>query len=342
MLALAADIRVSVVIPAYGHADYIGLTLASVFDQTFENYEVIVIDDGSPDKTEEVLKPLAEQGKISYFKQPNGGVARARNRGIGLAKGEFVALLDDDDIWPPDRLEKMVQALDGAPDAVMAYGGIRFIDRDGANLQPDDGNGTPRRLPCDGPDNPGASGDVYKNFTSENQIVSPGQTLIRRSALLAMDEPPCDPAIWGADDWDLWFKLLEQGPAIYVDHPCLRYRFHNANASRNVARMQLNVLKLIKKHLRRQRKHAERSQWLREGYQFTRKHTYLHLCHHAWLDLKSCSEYYRGSLLKSGFRNLWVCIRITPRECMNKNFILLCKGMMHAGFYGVKRKLRGR
>ncbi len=318
------------------------MTLDSVFQQTFTDYEVIVVNDGSPDDTEKVLKPYIAAGKIVYQGQPNAGVATARNRGISMARGELVALLDDDDLWPEYRLEQMVAAIDGMPEAVMAYGSIRFIDRAGADLQPDDGAGNPRRLPCDGPDNPGASGDVYQNFTRENQIVSPGQTLIRRAALLAIDEPPCDPGIWGADDWDLWFKLLEQGPAVYVDAPCLRYRFHSGNASRNAAKMQVNVLKLFKKHIQRQRAHPQRRAWLIDGYEHLKSHTYSHLCHHAWLDLKSCSEYYHNHLVKTGFMNLWVCFRVAPRECMNRRFFSLCKGMAHAGWYGVKRKLRLR
>src|SRR5260370_24652309 len=110
----AEDVRgrsVSVVIPAYRHRDFVLATLDSVFSQAFTDYEVIVINDGSSDDTTELLRPLAASGHIRYFEQANAGQATSRNRGIHAARGEFIALLDDDDLWPPDKLEWQVEAL---------------------------------------------------------------------------------------------------------------------------------------------------------------------------------------------------------------------------------------
>ncbi len=99
---------VSVIIPAYRHADMICQTLESVFSQTFRDFEVIVVNDGSPDRTAEVVAPFVANGKIRYFSQRNAGQAAARNRGASEARGKFFAFLDDDDVWPPEKLEWQV------------------------------------------------------------------------------------------------------------------------------------------------------------------------------------------------------------------------------------------
>src|SRR4051812_9960334 len=86
---------VSIVIPAYNHAHYIGEALASVFKQTFKDIEVIVINDGSPDNTEQILRHFADTGKIVYVYQENKGQAAARNHGLSIARGKYIAFLDD-------------------------------------------------------------------------------------------------------------------------------------------------------------------------------------------------------------------------------------------------------
>lgn len=98
---------VSVVIPTYNRAHLIIETLESVFAQTYTDYEVIVVDDGSTDNTEEVLAPYRD--RIRYIKQKNAGASVARNRGIVSAQGEYVTFLDSDDIWFPEKLEKQVR-----------------------------------------------------------------------------------------------------------------------------------------------------------------------------------------------------------------------------------------
>jgi glycosyltransferase involved in cell wall biosynthesis len=100
-----SDPLISVIIPTYRHRDFILRTLDSVFAQTRGDYEIIVVNDGSPDDTKTVLTPLVDAGRIRYVEQPNGGQSQARNRGLELARGKYIAFLDDDDLWPPDKLE---------------------------------------------------------------------------------------------------------------------------------------------------------------------------------------------------------------------------------------------
>ena len=221
---------VSVVIPTYRHRDLVPATLASVWAQTCTDTEVIVVDDGSPDDTAGALRPLAEAGRIRYFRQENAGQARARNRGIAEARGTFIALLDDDDLWPPDKLEWQVAALRERPDAVLAYGFAARLSDD---------------LRLSEPDMP--SGPVREAFLRRNYIFSPGQTLIRSDALRQVGG--CDASIWGSDDWDLYIRLAALGPFVYQDRNALRYRLHAGNASKNAWKMYVNACRVQRKHL---------------------------------------------------------------------------------------------
>lgn len=112
---------VSVIIPAYNAAQYVGEALESVFAQTFADYEVIVVNDGSPDtdELERVLAPYME--RTTYLKQENRGPSGARNTGIERARGKYVALLDSDDLWLSDYLTKQVALLDADPELDLVY-----------------------------------------------------------------------------------------------------------------------------------------------------------------------------------------------------------------------------
>ncbi|WP_050030458.1 glycosyltransferase family A protein [Verrucomicrobium sp. BvORR034] len=103
---------VSVVIPAYNHAEYILACLDSVFKQSYRDFEILLIDDGSPDQTADMVRPFVSDGTIRYFRQENSGQAQARNRGLQEARGKYIAYLDDDDLWPSDKLEWQVAALE--------------------------------------------------------------------------------------------------------------------------------------------------------------------------------------------------------------------------------------
>ncbi len=231
---MAALPTVSVIIPTYKHCDFVLATLDSVFTQTFTDYEVIVVNDGSPDDTGSLLKPLAEAGRICYVEQENQGQGAARNLGIAQARGEFVALLDDDDLWPPDKLEWQVACLRANPAAVMAYGYRETFGTEAGSIHPEEN---------------APSGQVWTAFLQSNCITSPGQTLIRAAALKVIGG--FDPSLWGTDDWDLYIRLAKQGDFVYEHRPALFYRFHQDNASKNTRRMYQNSCRVQYKHLGR-------------------------------------------------------------------------------------------
>lgn len=224
---------VSVIIPAYGHANLIEETLESVFQQTFTDYEVIVVNDGSPDHTAEVLRPYRETGKIIYLEQPNGGQASARNRGIQAAQGEFIALLDDDDRWPPNKLAWQVEELRRAPEICLVAGDAR---NDWETTLRDQGGalGSPRWI-------------TFESLFAGNPVISPGQTLIRRETIERAGG--FRPDVWGSDDWELYLRLSRLGKVARYPRAALFYRQHGGNASRHMCRLLRNTLKVLHIHL---------------------------------------------------------------------------------------------
>jgi glycosyltransferase involved in cell wall biosynthesis len=222
---------VSVVIPTFNRRDLLLVTLESVFAQTFRDFEVLIVDDGSTDGTSGVLAPLVADGLVRHVTQTNEGPARARNTGVECALGEFVALLDDDDLWPADKLEWQVHELRAHPEAVLVYGYSSSF-----------GMERPFRWPP--PDAP--AGWVREAFLAKNWVRTPGQTLIRASAIRSVGG--FDPALWSADDWDLYLRLAAAGPFIYQDRLALRYRSHDRNLSKRAWLLYRHACRVHRRH----------------------------------------------------------------------------------------------
>lgn len=172
---------ISVIIPTYQHADTIGHCLESVLRQTKPAYEIIVVDDGSTDDTDRVLKVFESVPNLRVIRQENQGSNPARNRGWKEAKGDRVIFLDADVVMQPNMLEDLSQALDEHPEASYAYSGFRF---------------------------------GWKRFTSfafdPNRLRS--MNFIHTSALIRCERfPGFDDAIRRFQDWDVWLTMLEAG-----------------------------------------------------------------------------------------------------------------------------------
>lgn len=225
---------ISVIIPTYNHAAYVVSCLESVSAQTVRPFEIIVVNDGSPDNTKEVLAPYAKDGTIRYIHQENRGQAFARNTGLKHSRGKYIAFLDDDDLWPVDALATHVRALDTDEQCVLSYGPAQYF----TDL-PDLHSPPPLfRYP---------SGWCLDNFLMQNWISSPGQTLIRRSALTAAGG--LDSAIWGCDDYDLYIRLARLGTFNFNRNWSLFYRQHTGNASHRIGSLYRNAARVRRKHL---------------------------------------------------------------------------------------------
>ncbi len=229
-----ATAPVSVVTPAYNHADHILTSLHSVLDQEAPPREVIVVDDGSPDDTAERVAPITATGRVRYVRQANAGMAAARNAGAALATSEYLYFLDDDDVALPGGLARLVAELERHPEAGFAFGGDMHF-----RAAPP----TPAPVPSDSP----SRAVDRTQFLVFTDMGSPGQALIRRRAFI--DVGGFDASIWGTDDWDLWLRLLARYSARKILHPVLAYRMHAENASRNMARMYRSSRRVARHHV---------------------------------------------------------------------------------------------
>lgn len=171
--------KVSIVIPSYQHAREIPACLTSVFRQTFTDFEVIVVNDGSTDGTRDALAPFMD--RIAYIEQENRGGNAARNRGFDASSGEYLLFCDADIVMAPDFVEKLLEALDAHPKASYAYSSFKF------------GFKTFKLWPFDA--------DKLRQM---NYIHT--TSLIRREHFPRFDE-----SIRRLQDWDLWLTMLDQG-----------------------------------------------------------------------------------------------------------------------------------
>lgn len=191
---MSAIPKVSVIIPTYNRRDYVQEAIDSVLAQTYTDYEVIVVDDGSTDHTGEVLQARYGEG-IRYKWQKNQGESQARNEGLSLSQGEYVAFLDSDDLWLPHKLARQLSELTLHPDVDMVFSQAWMIDEQGCRVQ----NMAPLGSSLSPADY------RYDALCVQNGIVGPSTVIIRRRLL---DEVGgFNTAIRFGEDWDLWIRV---------------------------------------------------------------------------------------------------------------------------------------
>ena len=198
--------RVTVVTAAYNAAPYITETIESVLSQTFTDFDYIVVDDGSSDATPEIIARYAS--RITSIRQPNAGEGAARNRGFELASGEYIAIVDADDVWAPEKLERQVAAMDAHPEAGLCYTNGCSIRADGSVLEVSLAPPHPR-LTC------------LRAMTGRNPIVT-SSVMYRRQFL---EKRPYSNLAVGAD-FHVHLKVLWRSGehSVFVDEPLVSYR----------------------------------------------------------------------------------------------------------------------
>ncbi|WP_157229368.1 glycosyltransferase family A protein [Rivularia sp. PCC 7116] len=206
---------VSVIIPAYNAENFITTTLESVLSQTYKNFEVLVIDDGSQDTTAEIVKCFAQKdSRVTLLQQENFGVAAARNLGINQSQGEFIAPIDADDIWYPQNLEKQVQCLLQADTSVgLVYSWSVDINEQGKLT----GNFRASSI----------EGDVFTTLLCHNFLGNASSTLIRRSCIEKIGVYNCElkaQNAQGCEDWDFYLRIAEHFKFKVIPEFCIGYR----------------------------------------------------------------------------------------------------------------------
>jgi glycosyltransferase involved in cell wall biosynthesis len=212
---------VSVIIPAFNAAAFITETIESVLAQTFTDYDIIVVDDGSTDDTRARVQAFGPS--VTLLTQHNGRAAKARNAGVVASASTWIAFLDADDIWMPDKLERQL-AMARATQAPLV-----FADR--LNI------GARGPLPERQSDiQPLSDGDVFEHLLTGNFITT-STVLLRRDVFIEVGAFSEDPELPPAEDWDLWLRVASRYPVAACHVPLVNYRLHALGASRNVERM---------------------------------------------------------------------------------------------------------
>ena len=223
---------ISIIIPAYNAEKYLANTIQSVINQTFTDWELIIINDGSTDGTLELINNFQDKdSRIKVFSYENAGVAHSRNRGIAKAKSEYIAFLDADDLWTPDKLAMQLKALQENSDAGVVYSWVDYIDEAGKFLYP--GSHTT------------VNGDAYPKLLINNFLENGSNPLVRREALEKIGN--FDVSLPPAEDWDLYLRLAREYEFVAIPKPQILYRLCTNSCSANITKMETQALRVIDK-----------------------------------------------------------------------------------------------
>jgi GT2 family glycosyltransferase len=200
--------------PVYNAERYVGEAVRSILDQTFADFELIIIDDGSTDRSNEILDQYAaSEPRIRLIRRPNTGYLRALNEGLTLCHGDLIARMDADDVSLPDRLRRQIAFLDEHPECLMVGCALLRIDDEGDVL-------CEERLPE-------AHAEIEARLLEGRGAIGHPAALIRRQALAELGgyrEP-----FYGAEDHDLWLRLAERGRLANLPDALLKCRVHAGN-----------------------------------------------------------------------------------------------------------------
>ncbi len=208
--------KVSVIIPTYNRAEYLPDAIESVLAQTFNDCEIIVVDDGSIDDTQATLQPWITAGKIRYDSQTNQGVSAARNRGIQLAAGEYLAFLDSDDVFVAEKLAKQVAILDADAGVGLVHNNFRRVDM-AENLLAER-------------DTSKLDGYIYPEMLLDWSVLIPPSCVMLRAATLAETGGFDEAMRWG-EDIDLWRRVARHYRFAAIPETLTTMRVHAENTS---------------------------------------------------------------------------------------------------------------
>ena len=207
--------KVSVIIPTYNRAAFLGAAVRSVLDQTFGDFEVIVVDDGSTDGTDEVVRDIADP-RVRYLRQEHKGISSAMNGGIRAASGAYIARLDSDDVWLPEMLQVEVAVLEARPEVGLVSAKGQAMNVSGEILSTT--AGLPERYPGDS-----FRSMLYDDCTCNITVIA------RRSCFDRVGL--YDESLEGNEDWDMWLRMARHYRLAQVDRVLAHFRWHEGNVT---------------------------------------------------------------------------------------------------------------
>ncbi len=226
-------IKVSVIIPAYNAMAFLPSTLESVLHQTFDDFEVIIVNDGSSDKIEDWISKIVKDPRVKLISQENQGLAGARNTGLINAQGEYIAFLDADDIWDRTKLEKQVRTLEENPEVGLVYNWVKLMDDIGQLKAITRANEV--------------EGEVWEKLLEHNIVECGSVAMVRR---ICYEEvgffDQSLPSSYG-EDWDMWLRIAVLYPFKCIRESLVYYRDHPSSLSKNWMAMEQSYRIIIEK-----------------------------------------------------------------------------------------------
>ncbi len=274
---------ISVIIPVYNGEKTIKETIESVLNQTFTDFELIIINDGSQDDTLDIVGQI-QDARIKVFSYSNSGVNASRNRGFQLASGEFITFLDDDDLWTADKLEAQYKALQNNSQAGVAISWTDWIDESGKII----GRGGYVTW----------EGDALARMLLNDFVESGSNALIRKQALIEVGG--FDESLTHAEDWDMWLRLAARYHYTTVPKVQILYRIAANSVSSNVVKMEQGSLQVL------ERAYANAPESIQHLKQVSFANRYKYLTYKA---LEGAPIRYKGLL---ALRFLWLAIQYDP------------------------------
>ncbi|MBE9192695.1 glycosyltransferase family 2 protein [Gloeocapsopsis crepidinum LEGE 06123] len=228
--------KVTVIIPVYKVEKYIGAAVASVLAQTYQNWELLIVDDGSPDASVTICQQF-DDARIKIIRQPNGGVSAARNTGIRHAQGEYIAFLDGDDLWLPQKLEKHLAHLESSPSVGVSFSRSAFIDESGDLL----GTFMMPKLK-----------DITPSYLLIDSVVGNGSAAVIRREVIkdsAMQNCYFDEQLHHAEDLEYWLRIAIQTSWQIegISEALTLYRVNPQGASKNLLKQLESFEKVLAK-----------------------------------------------------------------------------------------------
>jgi glycosyltransferase involved in cell wall biosynthesis len=217
---------VTALVPVYNGERYLAMALDSALAQTYSRLEVIVVIDGATDESGRVAERYcaASNDRIRVIVQANHGLPAARNTAIAAARGEYLALLDADDVWLPHHIESAVAVLEADPSVGLVHGNVRCIDEDGAPAGVYTRRWSEQR-------------DVYRALALRHDHVVCPTAVFRRDCVDRLGGFDLRFTGYGCEDRDLWLRIAESWSVHYIDDFVALYRVHAGSMSQNEARM---------------------------------------------------------------------------------------------------------
>lgn len=290
---------VSVILPVYNGKKFLSEAIESVIAQTYSDWEIIAVNDGSTDASLEILRKYEQQlpSKINVINQENYGISIARNRAIASAKGEYIAFLDCDDLWLPNKLKKQVDFLDSNSEIGLLYSDCYVLDSN-SNMKEDiySLRTKPRK------------GNIF-HILLYNNFIPTSTVIVRRGVLKEIGL--FNPRYKISQDYDLWLRIAETYPVDFLNEPLAKYRFRHEGISRNVELMVNEDFQILefwlnkKPELRRELKSKIKQKKARLHYQLV-----LYYYHNHKIK-KAIQEFIKWGFYKS---NLFFSFRIGNKK----------------------------